>query len=151
MLVEGSEGTDRRNLIGLWSRHSKKVIGRSSQSCIFSSSGAETKVASMYEDPLRLTKVGSCPGGLMQESSFCRRKPSKISEYLESVGPHRVLLQFRSPPIMVLDRCSEEKLPSILVRSWEGSLPGGLYIEIIKKEDPQKEMTAAAMSSVMSW
>ena len=66
----GSEGTDRRNLMGLWSRHSKKVIGKSSQSCIFSSSGAETKVASMCEDPLRLTKVGSCSGGLMQESSF---------------------------------------------------------------------------------
>ena len=87
----------------------------------------------------------------MQESSFCSRKPSNISEYLESVGPQRVLLQFRSPPIMVLDRCSEEKLPSILVRSWEGSLPGGLYIETNKKENPQKEMTAAAISSDIIW
>ena len=32
-----------------------------------------------------------------------------------------------------------------------GIVAWGLYIEIIKKEDPQKEMTAAAMSSVMSW
>ena len=32
-----------------------------------------------------------------------------------------------------------------------GILPGGLYIEMSKKEDPQKEMTAAAMSSDIIW
>ena len=101
-------------------------MGRSFQFEILSESEEEIKVASMWEVPREVTQVGSWSGGLIQERSFWSRKPSKISECFESEGPQSELLQLRSPPRIVLCRCSEGKLPSIFDSSWEGLLQGGL-------------------------
>ena len=101
-------------------------MGRSFQFEILSESEEEIKVASMWEVPREVTQVGSWSGGLIQERSFWSRKPSKISECFESEGPQSELLQFRSPPRIVLDRCSEGKFPSIFDSKWEGLLQGGL-------------------------
>ena len=82
-------------------------MGRSCQFEILSDIEEEIKVASMWEVPREVTQVGSWSGGLIQERSFWSRKPSKVSECFESEGPQSELLQLRSPPRIVLNRCSE--------------------------------------------
>ena len=53
--------------------------------------------------------MGSCSKGFIQIKSSWSRKPLKMSPQVEDEGPITKLLQFRSPPIIVLERWFEEK------------------------------------------
>ena len=86
----------------------------------------------------------------MHLRSLDKVKPSNISPLGESSFPHRMLGQFRSPPMTALERWREFRFPSRKDRRIEGSEFGGLYIYMIRMDSSLIVITAAAESLEMS-